>query len=131
METLQANHRVLDLRRAGFQKELLLAEGCWPVLNLCSKTSLSDLRNALPGSDIQKISESAWVGQEFEEGAFLWMPLSCAKRAKPRGVSELPNAHAGRSTAFQQVLWKTRSSSISTNPKVRRAFIMVSLSRDP
>ena len=79
----------------------------------------------------RKFQESAWVAQEFEEGAFLWMPLSCAKRANLRSLSELPNAHAGRSTAFQQVLWKTRSLSISTNPKVRRAFVMVSLSRDP
>jgi hypothetical protein len=79
----------------------------------------------------REIRESSAVTPEFRKGAFLWMPLSCAKRAKPRGVSELPNAHAGRSTTFQQVLWKTKSPSISTNQKARGAFIVASPARDP
>jgi hypothetical protein len=95
------------------------------------KISLSGFGTRYLARIFRKIQESARVAQEFKEGAFLWMPLSCAKRANSRDLSELPNAHAGRSTAFQQVLWKTKSPEPFYESEMRSAIIVVAPLRDP
>lgn len=59
------------------------------------------------------------------------MPLDCAKRGKPRFLSNLRVTPRGLSTAFQQLLWKLKMVSISGLEAFGAVLIVDVLSLDP